>query len=458
MRCNTPLMNSWHSFSPNGRWLVFSSKSRSPYTQMFLTHIDEDGRDSPPILIENSTAANRAVNIPEFVNIPPDGMEAIQAPAVEYYRQFDLAFDLARKGQHEAAVAAWRRVLELGTEDSKAYMNLGVSLAATGRLDEAMESYRKAQGMDPADAEILMNYGVALAGAGRFEEAIGEYRKALEINTEYAEAHNNLGLALARRAKLAEAILHYRKALEVNPGLSAVYNNLGAALAQSGQPGEAVEQFKKYVESSPDSVEGNTNLVRALLQAGRAPEAVSHLEGILRQHPNSASVHNSLGVALVWAQRREEAIVHFQRALEIDPSLMEARQNLGDALSASPGRTAEAVAQWREVLRAAPNNVAVLNETALVLASDPDPAVRDGREAVDLAERAARLTGSREPVVLDTLAAAYAEVGRFQEAVETARRALALAESQGRQPLAGEIRARLALYEAGTPFRRRRAG
>ena len=67
-------MNSWHSFSPNGRWLVFSSKSRSPYTQMFLTHLDDAGRDSPPILIENATAANRAVNIPEFVNIPPDGI------------------------------------------------------------------------------------------------------------------------------------------------------------------------------------------------------------------------------------------------------------------------------------------------------------------------------------------------------------------------------------------------
>ena len=70
-------MNSWHSFSPNGRWLVFSSKSRSPYTQMFLTHIDAEGRDSPAILIENSTAANRAVNIPEFVNIAPNGIERI---------------------------------------------------------------------------------------------------------------------------------------------------------------------------------------------------------------------------------------------------------------------------------------------------------------------------------------------------------------------------------------------
>jgi Tol biopolymer transport system component len=78
LRANTRLMNSWHSFSPNGRWLVFSSKARSPYTQMYLTHIDENGNDSPAILIDNATAANRAVNIPEFVNIPGDGIEDIQ--------------------------------------------------------------------------------------------------------------------------------------------------------------------------------------------------------------------------------------------------------------------------------------------------------------------------------------------------------------------------------------------
>jgi Tol biopolymer transport system component len=78
MRANTRLMNSWHSFSPNGRWLVFSSKARSPYTQMYLTHIDADGNSSPAILIDNATAANRAVNIPEFVNMPPDGIDDIK--------------------------------------------------------------------------------------------------------------------------------------------------------------------------------------------------------------------------------------------------------------------------------------------------------------------------------------------------------------------------------------------
>ena len=91
MRCNTPLMNSWQSFSPNGHWLVFSSKARSSYTQMYLTHIDEQGNNSPAILVENSTAAIRAVNLPEFVNIPQDGIMAIAAPAVDMYKKFDRA-------------------------------------------------------------------------------------------------------------------------------------------------------------------------------------------------------------------------------------------------------------------------------------------------------------------------------------------------------------------------------
>jgi WD40-like Beta Propeller Repeat len=78
LRANTRLMNSWHSWSPNGRWLVFSSKARSPYTQMYLTHIDENGNSSPAILIDNATASNRAVNLPEFVNINPDGIDQIE--------------------------------------------------------------------------------------------------------------------------------------------------------------------------------------------------------------------------------------------------------------------------------------------------------------------------------------------------------------------------------------------
>jgi hypothetical protein len=99
LNANMSPMNSWHSWSPNGRWLVFSSKSRRPYTKMYLTHIDEEGKDSQAILIDSATAANRVVNLPEFVNTPADEMVKISTPAVDMYRQFDHASELGDKGQ-----------------------------------------------------------------------------------------------------------------------------------------------------------------------------------------------------------------------------------------------------------------------------------------------------------------------------------------------------------------------
>ena len=188
MSCNTPLMNSWHSFSPNGRWLVFSSKSRSPYTQMFLTHIDAKGNSTPAILIANSTASNRAVNIPEFVNISPNGIERIDAPATDFYRQFDVAAALAKKGDFTAAIREWEKALAMGVDDARAHSNFGASLAGAGRMEEAVAQYQMALAAMPNYPEAHNNLGNALAGAGRLDEAIAHYRQALEAN-QIGRAH-----------------------------------------------------------------------------------------------------------------------------------------------------------------------------------------------------------------------------------------------------------------------------
>ena len=165
MNCNLKVMNSWHSFSPNGRWLVFSSKTPSYYTHMYLTHIDENGNDSPAILIENATAANRAVNIPEFVNIPPGGLERIDAPATDFYKLFDFAVAFSERNNMKPQCRPGKRPLEL----------------------------------DPADPRAHDNFGVALAETGKTDEAIAEYRKSLELNPGSSHTHNNLGSALAER-------------------------------------------------------------------------------------------------------------------------------------------------------------------------------------------------------------------------------------------------------------------
>ncbi len=419
MQCNTPLMNSWHSFSPNGRWLVFSSKSRSPYTQMFLTHVDEEGRDSPAILIENATAANRAVNIPEFVNIPPDGMVKIAAPATDYYRLVDVASELAEKGQYAAAIADWKKALQLNPEDDRAENNLGVALAATGRLDEA----------------------------------IPHFEKALALNPESDEAHTSFGAALARTGKIDQSVLHYQKALQINPDNPEAHSSLGAALAEAGKIDEAIRHFEAAFAIKPDYLEAHTNLGAALVQKGRLDQAILHFQRALKLKPGSAELHNSLGFALLLQGKPEEAIAHLKRAITIDPALVNAHDNLASALYYVKGDIPQALQHWREVLHLEPNHIPVLTQTAWVLSTSPEAAARNGAEGVKFAEHAAQLSAGRDPGVLDALAAAYAEAGRFSEALETARRALALARQQNNQELAGALNTRIALYAAGTPYR-----
>lgn len=453
MRCNTPLMNSWHSFSPNGRWLVFSSKARSPYTQMYLTHIDNKGRDSPAILIENATAANRAVNIPEFVNIPPDGLMKMDVPAVEFYRVFDLAWELAEKGQYESAIREWRKALELSPGDARVYMNLGVALVRAGKPDEGIKNCQQALDIDPGNPEAHLNLGIALAGTGKLDEAITHYQKALEIDPDYPEAHSNLGVALAGKGKLDDAIARYREALEVKPDYAEVHSNLGVALARTGKLDEAIAHFQKALEISPNSAEVHNNLTRALAKAGKIDEAIARFQQVLETNPDSAELHNSLGVALVWKRRADEAIVQFERALALNPELTEAHYNLGDTLYYLQGKVPEALAHWREVLRKQPNHLPVLDQAARVLATSSDADLRNGDEAVVLAERAVQLSGGRDPAILDTLAAAYAEAGRFPEAIETASRALTLAMEGNKPSMAETLKTRVALYKDNTPLR-----
>jgi hypothetical protein len=140
LEANTTRMNSWHSFSPNGRWLVFSSKARSPYTQMYLTHLDAGGHSSPPVLIENTTAANRAVNIPEFVN---NDMREFGGPALDYYKLFDRAMYFERQKRFAEAAAGWRKVLEIAPDDVQAHRNLALVLMMQGKRQEAGEQLRQ---------------------------------------------------------------------------------------------------------------------------------------------------------------------------------------------------------------------------------------------------------------------------------------------------------------------------
>ena len=203
---------------------------------------------------------------------------------------------------------------------------------------------------------------------------------------------------------------------------------------------------------NPDFAEAHNNLGAALAKTEHVDEAMAEYQKALEIDPNFALAHNNLGFLLAHHGRFDEAIAHFQRAWELKPDYANAHNNLGIAQSQREG-ILKALAGRRESLRSRPDNVALLNDIAWTLATNPNASIRKGAEAIELAQRAVQLSDGREPAVVGTLAAAYAEAGRFSEAVQTARQALELATQQNNPSLAESIKAKIPLYEAGIPFR-----
>ncbi len=319
LNCNLKRMNSWHSWSPNGRWLVFSSKTPSLYTQMYLTHIDENGNDTPAILIEHATESNRAVNIPEFMNIAPGGLEKIEAPATEFYRLFDVAVQLTDKKQYDAAVPAWKQALTLAPEDPRGHDNLGTALVATGKFDEAIVEYRKSIELNPASSQTHNNLGSALAESGRIDEAIPEFEKAVEFNPDNGAAHVNLGDALAAKSgRLDEAIQQLYKGLELQPESAGAQNGLGVALARAGRLDDAVLHMDKAVTLAPQAVDFRYNFGRVLAAKGDLPAAVVQFEEAAKlsamQEP---TILEMLAATYSDTGRYSEAVSTARRALQL---------------------------------------------------------------------------------------------------------------------------------------------
>jgi tetratricopeptide (TPR) repeat protein len=296
------------------------------------------------------------------------------------------------------------------------------------------------------------NLGSFLSAHGDANEAIADFRKALEIWPNQSKDHNNLGKALVQKGRIAEAMDHFQTALRVSPDDPDTENNIGAASLQQGDADEAISHLRRAVEKWPRHAQGHINLGNALLQNREIDAAIAEYEKTLALPFDHAESHYSIGTALRQKGDVEEAIVHYRKALELRPDYANAHNNLANALR-QQGRTEEAVHEYEAALKSEPDSILAGNNLAWILATSPNASVRDGAKAVQLAQRANRLSGGSDPIILHTLAAAYAENRQFSEAVNAAQRALELADANGVASLAESLRSKLALYQAETPYR-----
>src|SRR5262249_46691 len=197
--------------------------------------------------------------------------------------------------------------------------------------------------------------------------------------------------------------------------------------------------------------EASCNLADVLLSKGDMDSAIVHYLKCVAILPDRADAQYNLASALFRKGRIDDAIVHYKEALTVGPHKADTHPNLRSAFLAK-GWVVDAIEQYEEALRLAPENVAAQSNLAWLLATSAEPSLRNGPQAVLLAERASRSSGAKRPLVLRILAAAYAEAGRFSEAAETAHDALQAADDEGNSALSDLLRREIALYESGHPY------
>jgi protein O-mannosyl-transferase len=295
------------------------------------------------------------------------------------------------------------------------------------------------------------NLALILQQKNRNAEAIDHDRQAIEARGDYAEAYSNLGRLLEEEGLRDEAIDCYRKALARNDRLAEAENNLGNALRQKGDLQGADQHLQKALALRSNYAEARVNLALVRQRQGADGAAAELCRAALDLNPQLAEAHLLLGNVAARRGDLSQAAEHFRRTLEINRRIPEACFNLA-LISMQRRQSKEALTFWRAGLALQPNDAAALQMTARMLATDPDPAIRNGQVAVDLATRAVQLTRSGNAATLDTLAAAYAETGRFSEALQFAQKALELAQDNA--ALTSDIRAHIKSYQSGTPLRK----
>ena len=371
-----------------------------------------------------------------------------------------------------ASLPVWRRIVRWGwglllgysvavnllagvEAHAEANYFAGNFLLHQGRADEALGLFQEALALQPESAAFHAGLGSAFYQKRQMDEAIVQYQKALEIKPEFAEAveaHNNLGYILLQKGRVNEAIAHFQKALEIAPNFAEAHNTLGDSLLQAGRVNEAIIQYQKALEIKPDFAEAHNNLGYSLSRIGRVNEAITHFQRALEIKPDFAEAHNNLGYSFLQIGQVDEAIVHYRKAIELQPGFLRAYNDLGNAFRRK-GMSTEAVACYQKAIELEPQFIPAKINLAWMLATWPEPSVRNGGKAVALAEQANQFSKDNDPQILRTLAAAYAEAGRFPEAVLTAKQALVLAMAQSNTGLTNVLQTEIELYQTDSPCR-----
>lgn len=396
-----------------------------------------------------------------------------------------LLFTMAQVKHWESSVALFSHALKVDSNNVVAHQSLGAAYDKLGRLEEAKKEFTTALQIDPDSSRTLNGLGELYGHEGNSSEAIKYFDLALSKRPFYSDAHYNLGNLLAAEGKYADAAGHYEAAIRAKPDSADAYNNLGAMYLRLGKTNEALSQFKAALNIDPDFPEAHVQMGDLLLALHFPDAALPHYAEAVQLKPGFGYAHYRYGMLLASRKQFDSAIFQFQDAIKLEPTNAAAYYNLAGAYAmqnkldaaadnfaiaarlnpkdadlqgrlaavlAVQGKAEEAIKAYQNALRLKPDWPVAMRDLAWLLATNPKSGVRNGAEAVKLAERANALLPKADPRFLEALDAAYAEAGRFEDASKTAEKVEQLASAAGQKNIADRAAQRIALYKAGKPY------
>ena len=328
---------------------------------------------------------------------------------------------------------------------------LGFLYRRQQRLDDALEHAIIASQVRKDDAGTWQLIGSLHRAQGNAASSLEAYQRAIELVPDHPGTLTALADLFEETGQLPAAIEYARRLQDVNPDL-AVRLRLGRLQVKSGDLQQAETTLREAIAAAPDDINARANLAVILRQQRRDSEAIELLLKVVRTAPNDAAAHAQLGVLYRDQGDLSAAIRHLSHAARLQPSRWRLHFDLGDLLDAD-GQVREALRAYERAWELNPESPLTANNLAWTMATHSDSEIRDGRRAVELATRAVELTAGQDAGMLDTLAAAQAEAGAFDEAVNTAGQAIELASRNDNDQLMTKLKERQQLYRSRTPLR-----
>ena len=358
--------------------------------------------------------------------------------------------------QFEQAKGICAKMLEEYPNGSEIYYLWGYAAFEQGVIEEAMANFGKFLQAEPDNFKGNYRMGLALMRVNKPTEAAAYFTRALQSDPDDYMVHGNLALALSQQGEYKQAELHYLEVLRLHPGDGGAHANLGVSLVMQDRIDEAIYHYQQALKINPKDTQTCVNLGKALAQQQNLDDAMVYWSRALQllgtQVQEQVTLRDLMAQQLAARGRIDQAIYHWKEALKLAPNHYGIYYNLGLAYY-SRGDIDQALSYWNMALQKNPDHVNTINQLAWVLATHPDEKIADPERAVQLAERACKLTENKHVASMDILGAAYAASGNFLQAVETAQKALQLALADKNQELAEQIRRRLQLYQARQPFK-----